>query len=95
MNFKNNLNEINSINNNVMQGRTEDLTKIFDRKYHANHDVNGQVQQRKKEFNEKFFGIRDKDEIKKELRDANSVDGQVNNLKQRIDGMNNHTGGFR
>ena len=95
MNFKNNLNGRNSINNNVMQGRTEDLTKIFDRKYHANHDVNGQVQQRKKEFNEKFFGIRDKDEIKKELRDANSVDGQVNNLKQRIDGMNNHTGGFR
>ena len=58
-------------------------------------DYNSEVQQRKKEFNEKFFGIRDKDEIKKELRDANSVDGQVNNLKQRIDGMNNHTGGFR
>ena len=89
MNFRNNINN-NRLNNNVMKDRSEDLTKIFDRKYHANHDVNGSVQQRKKEFNEKFFGIRDKEEIRKEMREANSVEGQVNNLKERMSGMNHN-----
>ncbi len=95
MNFKNNL---NNLNNNVMKDRQEDLTKIFDRKYHANHDVNGMVQQRKKDFNEKFFGIRDKEDVRRELREANSVEGHVNNLKEKIssmNNMNNNGGGYR
>ena len=91
MEFRNNINNRNILNNNnVMKDRTEDLTKIFDRKYHANHDVNGQVQQRKKEFNEKFFGIRDKEDVRREMREANSVEGQVNDLKQRMSGMNHN-----
>lgn len=99
MNFRNNLNGRNNINNNIIKDRTEDLTKIFDRKYHANHDVNGVIQQKKKDFNEKFFGIRDKDEIRREMREANSVNGQVKNLEERMSGMNhnnfNNNGGYR
>ena len=92
MNFKNNL---NNMNRNVMKDRTEDLTKIFDRKYHANHDVNGEVQQRKKDFNEKFFGIKDREDVRRELREANSVEGQVDDLKQRMSGMDTNNGGYR
>ena len=87
MNFNNNI--MNNKNNGV-RDRSEDLTKVFDRKYHANHDVNGQVQQRKKEFNEKFFGIRDKEDIRREMREANSVEGQVNDLKQRNSSINHN-----
>lgn len=96
MNFKNNIMN-NNINKNIMKDRSEDLTKIFDRKYHANHDVNEQVQQKKKDFNFKMFGIRDKEDVRKELREANSVEGQVKNLQEKMSGMNNNnnTGGFR
>ena len=34
-----------------------------------------------------MFGIKDKNIIKKEIREANSVRGQVNNLNQKIDAM--------
>ncbi|MBR3161949.1 MAG: hypothetical protein IKF19_04390 [Bacilli bacterium] len=98
MEFRNNINNRSNMNNNIMKDRTDDLTKIFDRKYHANHDVNGDVQQRKKEFNEKFFGIRDKEDIRRELREANSVNGKVENLKNKISGMQSNNfdkGGFR
>ena len=92
MNFKNNL---NNMNKNIIKDRTEDLTKVFDRKYHANHDVNGAVQQKKKDFNFKMFGIKDKEDVRKELREANSVEGQVKNLQDRMNSMNNNPGGFR
>ncbi|MEE3342515.1 MAG: hypothetical protein VZS44_00280 [Bacilli bacterium] len=92
MNFKNNI--LNN-NGNVVRDRSEDLTKVFDRKYHANHDVNEQVQQRKKDFNAKMFGIRDQEDVRREMREANSVNGQVKNLQDRMSSMNNRNGGFR
>ena len=86
MNFNNNI--MNNKNNGV-RDRSEDLTKVFDRKYHANHDVNEKVQQQKKDFNEKFFGIRDREEIRKDVLRTNSVSGQVDNLRQKTEGMRN------
>ena len=96
MNFGNNLN--NGLNRNLNNGlirninseRSEDLTKIFDRKYHANHDVNEKVQERKKDLNFKMFGIRDKEEVRQEMREANTVDAKVERLKERTDFTNNH-----
>ena len=66
---------------------SEDLTNIFDKRYQVNKGANKMVQDRKKDFNRKFFGIRDKEEVRKELRDANSVQGQVNSLKERMSGL--------
>ena len=66
---------------------SEDLTNIFDKRYQVNKGANKMVQDRKKDFNRKFFGIRDKEEVRKEMREANSVESQVNNLKQRMSGL--------
>lgn len=87
---------LNNLNKNPLSGRSEDLTKVFDKRYKVNNNVNVQVQQKKKDFNFKMFGIRDKEDVRRELREANSVDGRVNRLKERMNSMNNNkTGGFR
>lgn len=69
--------------------RNNDLTEVFDQKWNANHGNNEIVQQKKKDFNLKMFGIRDKNDVKKEMREANSVNGRVNNLNQKMSAMNN------
>lgn len=74
---------------NNFNNRSEDVTRVFDKGYQTNHGVNDQVQQRKKDFNFKMFGIRDKEDIRREMREANSVNGQVSNLKERVNSMNN------
>ena len=67
--------------------KNEDLTCVFDKRWRANHGNNEKVQEAKDNFNFKMFGIKDKNIIKKEIREANSVRGQVNNLNQKIDAM--------
>lgn len=69
--------------------RNNDLTEVFDQKWNANHGNNEMVQQKKKDFNFKMFGIRDKDDVRREKREANSVNGRVNNLNQRMSSMRN------
>ena len=68
--------------------RNNDLSEVFDQKYKANHGNNEIVNQNKKNFDLKMFGIRDKEDIRKELRKANSVQSQVNNLNQRMNALN-------
>ena len=64
--------------------RVEDLTKVFDKRYSANNGNYEKVSQAKKDFNYRMFGIRDKEDKRQELREANSPQGQVNRLNERI-----------
>ena len=74
--------------------RNNDLTNVFDQRWNANHGNNEKVQQAKKDFNYKMFGIRDKEDIRREMREANSVSSKVNNLNQKMDAAKamNHIG---
>ena len=67
--------------------RNNDLTEVFDQRWRANHGNNERVQQAKADFNFKMFGIKDKNMIKKDMREANSVRGQDNSLNQRVNAM--------
>ena len=67
--------------------RNNDLTEVFDQRWQANHGNNEKIQQVKADFNFKMFGIKDKNVIKKGMREANSVRGQVNSLNQRVNAM--------
>lgn len=64
--------------------RNKDLTQVFDEKWRANYRNNEKVQEAKKEFNKRVFGIRDKEDVRKEIREFNSVSSQVDRLNQRI-----------
>lgn len=68
--------------------RNNDLSEVFEQKYRANHGNNEIISQKKKDFDLKMFGIRDKEDIRKEMREANSVQSQVNNLNQRMNALN-------
>ena len=84
--------------------RVQDITQIFDRRYNANKNkANQAVQSRKEHFN-RMFNINDKEDHRKEFRYQNSVEGQVKNLNDRmnamnqgnrIDRMNNFRNGFK
>ena len=69
--------------------RNNDLEEVFNQRYKANYGNNELVQEKKKDFNFKMFGIRDKGDVKREMREANSVNGRVNNLNQKMNAMNN------
>lgn len=91
----------NNINNGSNFTRTKDLTQIFNDKWKANYGNNEKVQQAKKDFNFRMFGIRDKEDVRKEMREFNSVSGQVERLNQKMnsipranDRFNNKRGNF-
>ena len=66
--------------------RDNDLTEVFDSRWHANHNDNAKkIKEQQKEFNLKMFGIRDKEDVRKEMRKEHSVSGQVTNLQKRMD----------
>ena len=69
--------------------RNNDLEEVFNQRYKANYGNNELVQEKKKDFNFKMFGIRDKGDVKREMREANSDNGRVNNLNQKMNAMNN------
>ena len=78
-----------------MDYRNNDLGKIFDKKYTVNKNTSRQISEHQKDFTKRMFGIRDKEEIRKELREANSVNSKVSNLKNRINSItNNNRQGF-
>ena len=43
-----------------------------------------------KAFNKKMFNIKDKDEIRKEMREANTVNSQVDRLNKKMEGLQNN-----
>lgn len=84
--------------------RVQDTTQVFDRRWNANiNKANNAVNERKEHFN-RMFNIRDKEDQRKEIRYQNSVEGQVKNLNERmnainqgnrINRMNNFRNGFK
>ena len=69
--------------------RVQDVSQVFDR----NWNVNKNNQQRneflghRKDFFKKLYNIQDKNEMNKEILRANSVNGQVKSLNQRMEAM--------
>ena len=80
------MNEFNNLNNRI----DRDLTKVFDRKWQANYKTSEKISNNMKEFNKKMFNIKDKDEIRKEMREANTVNSQVDRLNKKMDGLKNN-----
>ena len=68
--------------------RNKDLTQVFDERWKANQN-NKDFAQARKDFNFKMYGIRDKEEVRKEMREFNSVASQVDRLNQRMSSLNN------
>lgn len=68
--------------------KNNDLENVFEQRYRANHGNNEIVQEKKKDFNRKMFNIRDREDIRKEMREANSISGKVNSLNERMNVMN-------
>ena len=69
--------------------RQKDLNKVFDERWRANKVDNDKIRQARKEFNLKMYGIRDKEDVRKELRQANTVEAKVERLNQKMDGLKN------
>lgn len=71
--------------------RVQDISQVFDR----NWQVNRNNQQRKefldsrKEHFKRMYNIQDKADQRQEILRANSVNGQVQNLNERMQVMNN------
>lgn len=66
--------------------RQEDLTKVFDRTWNANHNDSIQREkEREKTFIDKMFGV--KKEKSYEKSDINTPNVQVQNQKRNIDGV--------
>ena len=79
INFNNQNNRINN-----------DLTKVFDRKWQANYKTSENISKNMEAFNKKMFNIKDKDEIRKEMRDANTVNSKVDRLNKKMEGLQNN-----
>ena len=69
--------------------RQKDLNKVFDERWHANRVDNDKIRQARKDFNFKMYGIRDKEDVRKELRESNTVNAKVERLNQKMEGIKN------
>ena len=70
--------------------RVQDLTQVFDRNWNVNRN-NSQRQEfldNRKEHLKKMYNIQDKNEVNKEILRSHSVNGQVQNLNERMQAMN-------
>lgn len=70
--------------------RVQDVTKVFDDRWNVNHDYAGRkaiIDDRKEHFN-KMFNIKPKEDKRKEILRANSVNGKVESLNKRMDAAN-------
>lgn len=77
------MNEFNNQNNRI----NNDLGKVFDRKWQANYKTSEKISNNMEAFNKKMFNIKDKDEIRKEMRDANTVNSKVDRLNKKMEGL--------
>ena len=71
--------------------RVQDVTQVFDRNWTVNKNNQGRqefLNDRKEHF-KKMYNIQDKDERRQEILRANSVNGQVQNLNDRMQAVNN------
>ena len=66
--------------------RVNDVSQVFDSQWNVNHNYQGQKQfldARKKHF-DRMHNIVDKEERKKEILQANSVEGRVRRLEENM-----------
>ena len=74
-----------------INNRVQDIDKVFDRNWQVNKN-NTQRKEfldgRRQHFN-RMFNIRDKKDVKDEILKTNSINGQVDNLNQRMSAMTN------
>jgi len=66
--------------------RVQDINKVFDRNWNVNRNNKNRedfLNHRKDYFN-KMYNISDKDERRREMLEANSVNSQVRGLNERI-----------
>lgn len=86
--------------------RVQDVTQVFDNRWNVNNDYRGRkefLDGRRQHFN-KMYNIQDRNVQKEEILRANSVDGKIESLNQkmsaansgeRIAKMNNFRNNFR
>ena len=70
--------------------RVQDVSQVFDRNWNVNKNNQPRkefLNERKEHFN-KMFNIKDKEVRRQEILKANSVNGQVQNLNERMQAMN-------
>ncbi len=72
---------------NNFNNRNRDLSQVFDQRWKANKSNDKKIKEERKEFNFKMYGIRDKEDVRKELRQANTVDAKVERLNQKMAGL--------
>ena len=69
--------------------RKEDLTKVFDRTWKANHNDDVKIaREREKDFMNRMFNVKPSLEKSNNLRPLTPSE-QVDNLQKNMDGMNN------
>lgn len=71
------------------ENKNKDLTKVFDERYKANHEQYEKIEQEKKSFNYKMFGIKEKKDLRQEILKSHSVSSQVKRLNTKINQANN------
>ena len=72
---------------NNFNNRNRDLSQVFDQRWKASNINDKKIKEERKQFNFKMFGIRDKEDVRKELRQANTVDAKVERLNQKMAGL--------
>ena len=72
--------------------RVQDVNQVFDRNWNVNR--NNQQRQEfldgRKEHFKKMYNIKDREDSRQEILNANCVSGQVQNLNDRKQAMNNN-----
>lgn len=70
--------------------RVQDLSQVFDRNWNVNRNnqVRKEFLDHRKDYFKKMYNIPDKNEQRREILKANSVNGRVQNLNERMNNMN-------
>ena len=70
--------------------RVQDLSQVFDRTWNVNRNnqVRKEFLDHRKDYFNKMHNIPDKNEQRREILQANSVNGRVQNLNERMNNMN-------
>ena len=71
--------------------RVQDISQVFDRNWQVNRNNTQRKEflDSRKEHFKRMYNIQDKDDHRQEILRANSVNGQVQNLNERMQAMNN------
>ena len=71
--------------------RVQDISQVFDRNWNVNNNNQSRKEflDSRKEHFKKMYNIHDREDRRQEMLKANSVNGQVKNLNERMQAMNN------